>query len=318
MQQTSSLILDLVRENPYFVVEFKNEIFDVFQSDEFFNSQIGTLKIWSQIIEKYLSEINPDILNNYLEKINFSSMFSSRNTENKLRIKSFQRICFIIFSGNKEKFIDKEKLKIFLVKIKEVLKDKNVHPYLVVLIFFTLRILILRLKQETLNDLMKSMWSSILFLIDKMITDEKMNKQDEIFIAALKLLELISYSDSEEINLHRWSFLFEYFGTKIESQPGLNQVTGPFEFLPILTRKLGQDSNIIYDLDEKGTALLEEKAKFVLVGNALGKDEKIEDIAKQFLNHWIKMASQDKELDRRQMEELIYGDFIDFRILINL
>lgn len=81
------------------------------------------MRLWSQIIENYLSEINPEILSNYLEKVNFSSLFSTKNTENKLRIKSFQRICFIIFSGKKEKFIDKEKLKVFLVKIKEVLKD---------------------------------------------------------------------------------------------------------------------------------------------------------------------------------------------------
>jgi len=58
-----------------------------------------------------------------LEKVTFSSVFSSKSTENKLRIKSFQRICFVVIAGG-EKFVDKEKLRVFLVKIKEVLKDK--------------------------------------------------------------------------------------------------------------------------------------------------------------------------------------------------
>lgn len=215
LQQQSKLVMDLIKENSSFVVEYKNEIFDVFQSDEFFNANVNSLRVWGKILDRYLDEINPDILSSYLEKVTFSSMFSSKSTENKLRIKSFQRICFVVFAGG-EKFVDKEKLRVFLVKIKEVLKDKDVHPHLVVLIFFTLRILILKLKKETLNDLLKSLWSSILFLIDQMLCSEQEKKREEIFISALKLLELISYSDIEEFNLHRWAFLFEYFGVKIE------------------------------------------------------------------------------------------------------
>ena len=47
---------------------------------------------------------------------------------------------------HREKFLNKEKLKMFLMKIKEVLKDEEVHPNLIILVFFSLRILILRLK----------------------------------------------------------------------------------------------------------------------------------------------------------------------------
>ena len=249
LELSSLLILKLLQENKIFVVEFKNEIFEVFQSDSFFHSSKKTLRLWSQIMEFYLSEINPDILSNYLEKVNFSSVFSSKTTENKLRVKSFQRICYIIFSGKKEKFIDKEKLKVFLIKIKEVLKDQKVHPYLIILIFFTLRILILRLKQETLNDLLKSMWSSILFLIDEMICSKKDYKQEEIFIAALKLLEMISYADIDEFNLHRWAFLFDYFGVDLKKKVSpMSQVESPFIFKPVLTHKLSSNTLIDYDV----------------------------------------------------------------------
>ena len=31
----------------------------------------------------------------------------------------------------------------------------------------------------------------------------------------MKLLELISSRDIEEFNLHKWSFMFEYFGTEL-------------------------------------------------------------------------------------------------------
>lgn len=129
-----------------------------------------------------------------------------------MRIKGFQRICFIIYSGEIEKYLDKNRLKIMLEKIKEVLKDENVHPNLVIMILFSIRILLLRLSKETLNSLLKSLWPSILFLLEKMILSHKMTKKDEkkkIILAALKLIELISCKDIEEFNLHRWAFLFE-------------------------------------------------------------------------------------------------------------
>ena len=40
-------------------------------------------------MDAYLTKINPNIVSAYFEKVNFSSMFWSRTTENKLRIKSF-------------------------------------------------------------------------------------------------------------------------------------------------------------------------------------------------------------------------------------
>ena len=99
-----------------------------------------------------------------------------------------------------------------LEKLKEVLKDENVHPNLIILILFSIRILLLRLSKETLNSLLKSLWPSILFLLEKMILSKKWTKKDDkkkIIIAALKLIELISCKDIEEFNLHRWAFLFE-------------------------------------------------------------------------------------------------------------
>lgn len=111
-----------------------------------------------------------------------------------------------------EKYINKDRLKVLLEKIKNVLKDETTHPNLIILILFSIRILILRLKRETLNGLFKTMWPAILFLLEKMICSNKWDKKSQnhnIILAALKLLELISCTDIEEFNLHRWAFLFE-------------------------------------------------------------------------------------------------------------
>ena len=63
-----------------------------------------------------------DIFIEYLEKVSLvSSIFSSYSLETKKKIKSFERICFILYSGKKDKYIDKAHL--LVDKIIEVIKN---------------------------------------------------------------------------------------------------------------------------------------------------------------------------------------------------
>lgn len=329
LEQTSELIFKLLVENPTFLIEFKHEILEIFEGDEFFNCSIETLKIWSKILDRFLSENKLDLLDKYFEQVNFSSLFRTRMTENKLRIKSFQRICFILFSGEREKYINKKKLKLFLEKIREVLKDETVHPNLIIMILFSLRILILRLKKDTLNNLFKSMWPSILFLLDKLIKSTKWEKtkNNEIVIAALKLLELISFTDIEEFNLHRWAFLFEYFGIQIEinNKKGLKKKTknnekkiinSPFIINPALTQKLPEGSKINYLNNQKMEVIQSSRRRILLIKNNLHPD-KMEAKIWEFLNYWILLSSTEMEINNEDMESLILGDFIDFQLFVH-
>ena len=81
----------------------------------------------------------------YLDKVTLTSgFFSSEVAENKKRIKSFERICFILYSGGRDRYA--HKLNLLLSKIVDVIKKpEDVHPALLILILFALRILILRL-----------------------------------------------------------------------------------------------------------------------------------------------------------------------------
>jgi hypothetical protein len=59
-------------------------------------------------------------------------------------VKSFERICFILYAGAKDKYV--LKIKGLLGKIAEVLKlAENAPPALLILILFSIRILILKL-----------------------------------------------------------------------------------------------------------------------------------------------------------------------------
>jgi hypothetical protein len=72
-----------------------------------------------------------------------SSIFSSFNLETKKKIKSFERICFILYSGDKDKYNDKAHL--LIDKIIEVIKNAEAPQPVLILIFFCIRILILRM-----------------------------------------------------------------------------------------------------------------------------------------------------------------------------
>lgn len=57
----------------------------------------------------------------YLDKVSLSSSyFANENVDNKKRIKSFERICFILYSGSKDKYA--QKIKGLLEKISDVIK----------------------------------------------------------------------------------------------------------------------------------------------------------------------------------------------------
>lgn len=72
-----------------FLREFKTDILQIFEHDEFFNCDIPVLNIWGQIMNKFLVYNKPDILDKHFETINFSSLFYSKSSENKLKIKAF-------------------------------------------------------------------------------------------------------------------------------------------------------------------------------------------------------------------------------------
>lgn len=98
-EKSTQMLYDLSQHSPLFLKEFKKNILEVFDSDDFFNCSVTALKTWSRIIDATLDANKLDILSDHLEAVNFTSMFWSKSSEDKLRIKSFQRICFIIYSG---------------------------------------------------------------------------------------------------------------------------------------------------------------------------------------------------------------------------
>ena len=109
------------------------------------------------------------------------------------------------------------------------------HPSLLILVLFSIRILILRLSEISLNQLFIDIWPMILaFLMQifsknlvKVEVANEISKNPNLLLAALKLIEMISISNLGEFAHHQWIFIYDYFGLKIslpENSVELSQI----------------------------------------------------------------------------------------------
>lgn len=162
-----------------------------------------------------------DIFTEYLEKVSLaSSIFSSYTIETKKKIKSFERICFILFSGKRDKYIDKTHL--LIDKIIEVIKNSEASQPVLILIFFCIRILILRTSSEKLTKLITNVWQLIMFLLMSIFKKNQESLKEKINLnllwAALKLIELVSIMEINEFHSHQWIFFYDFVGIKFSTE----------------------------------------------------------------------------------------------------
>ena len=227
-----------------------------------------------------------------------------------------------MLNSEAEKYINKDRLRVLLDKIRNVMKEDNVHPNLIILILFSIRILILRLRKETLNGIFKIMWPSILFLLEKMIRSKKWEKkcmENEIIVAALKLLEIITCSDIDEFNLHKWAFVFEYYEVSITLAPVGTQIEqkSPFDVNPMLFDRLPREAVVSYITPKFESIDAGSRRTLVIKENRMNNDVLTKRV-QQFLTYYVVLSSKNIELDAEELESLIQGDFIDFGNFINL
>jgi hypothetical protein len=57
----------LSRSNESFVKEYRREIVEIFESDEFFRCNVNTLKVCSRLIDRFLDVTKTDILSEHFE-----------------------------------------------------------------------------------------------------------------------------------------------------------------------------------------------------------------------------------------------------------
>ena len=97
------------------------------------------------------------------------------------------------------------------------------HAALLILILFSVRILILRLSEHTLDQLFTDIWPMLLALLMQTFSKKlvrvqiqnEISKHHNYLLAALKLIEMISIHNLNEFANHQWIFVADYFGASL-------------------------------------------------------------------------------------------------------
>ena len=199
--------------------EFRNDLLQIFNKDDFFICSRRTLQFWGRIVDLVIDNNKDiDIFIDYLRLVpSASSFFSKETTENKKKIKSFERICFILYAGTKDKYTPK--LEALLQKIVDVMKGTETSQPVLILILFCIRIIILRTSNEALTKLLADLWPRILFLLMGIFQKEPDGKPGTINLvwAALKLIELISLTEMTSFSTHEWIFFHDFVNIQLAS-----------------------------------------------------------------------------------------------------
>ena len=164
-EKSSEIICYIMEQKQLFLKEFRNDLLQIFNKDDFFICTRKTLQYWARIVDLVIDNNKDiDIFIDYLSRVpSASSFFSKETTETKKKIKSFERICFILYAGAKDKYTSK--LEALLQKIVDVIKGTETSQPVLILILFCIRIIILRTSNEALTKLLSDLWPRILFLL---------------------------------------------------------------------------------------------------------------------------------------------------------
>jgi hypothetical protein len=103
------------------------------------------------------------------------------------------------------------KINILLDAILDAIKEvNNQHPAITILILFCIRILILRLSPQSLTQVFRKIWPSLVSMLMQIFNRKgEPLKSPNVLLAGLKLVELLSLFQLEEFYFYQWIFVFD-------------------------------------------------------------------------------------------------------------
>jgi len=316
--------------NTIVIKDFKKNILDIFDANDFFKCTRKSIRHWSKIIDAVMTNDKGDLFTEFLTKVASFGIIFNRDSDTKQKIKSFERICFVIYSGERDKY--QGKLVILLEKMGEVIKNaESSPPALLILVIFCVRVLILRLSSLILNELFRNIWPHLLTLLIQIFNKKNTQKNPNLILAALKLIELMSIVGLEEFYGNQWVFLFDYFGLTIQSNnkpldpsgqqildphsimdlPTKSQVT-PFSFVPYIGNCIPEDCRIPYKNVQmhKQTSYQKQKRKIIVTQSNVESESEIRAKAIELCEYLMQANELRTEVDPDSIELMMERDFI--------
>ncbi|KAL4472004.1 hypothetical protein ABPG72_018506 [Tetrahymena utriculariae] len=327
----SQLINSLLKNSGQLLAkEIRKNIIELFNSQEFFNCDFQTLRNWKDIIDRISDQ--GDLFKEFLNKDGLFKNLVSKNHEQNHKIKKLFRVCFIIYSGNVDKY--SKKLLDILEALNEIIinYEDSHQPNIYILILFCFRILVLRISKQTLNDQFRIVWPAILTFLMKIFNDKrrKSNTSLNLVLAAIKFIELLSIVQLEEFYFYEWMFAFDFLGVKIEKikvpsdgmslNLSMSCVVTPFQFKQRLACYFGEPYQLDYinsiNDHEIQTNFEKDKRKIIVTESCVQNEEELNSKVLYLCQYLIDINHKRLSIDNELLEQVIEQDFIELNKII--
>ncbi|KAL4450958.1 hypothetical protein ABPG74_021280 [Tetrahymena malaccensis] len=327
----SQLINSLLKNSGQLLAkEIRKNIIEIFNSQDFFNCDFQTLRNWKDIIDRISDQ--GDLFKEFLTKDGLFQNLVSKNHEQSLRIKKLFRVCFIIYSGNVDKY--SKKLLDILEALNEIIinYEDSHQPNIYILILFCFRILVLRISKQTLNDQFRIVWPAILTFLMKIFNDKrrKNNTSLNLVLAAIKFIELLSIVQLEEFYFYEWMFAFDFLGVKIEKikvpsdgmslNMGMSCVVTPFQYKQRLACYFGEPYQLDYinsiNDNEIQTNFDKDQRKIIVTESQVENEGELNSKVLYLCQYLIDINHKRLSIDNELLEQVIEQDFIELNKFI--
>mmetsp|Transcript_7964 Transcript_7964/g.7834 ORF Transcript_7964/g.7834 Transcript_7964/m.7834 type:complete len:297 (-) Transcript_7964:33-923(-) len=273
---------------------YKNLILDHIASNEFFSlmkSRKICLKHWCQIIKLISYQCYEDNKEQLIKEI-----LKRINKYNRSKI--LKSMIFVVYSG------DIDDYNAALNTISEFLNEfLRVDKESISTVFFCIRVLLVKLSPQLLNDIWPRIWPHTLTELLQIL---EANSKIPNCLAALKLIDTMIVLNIQEFIMHQ--FIFFYDSTACYDC--LDEFDeGKDEYVPIIPRKYTRAPKTIKMMEVKQN--IETIEKRILTMNVKAIDQNELDIKAKALAREIVRLSQVRSIpDEKNIKNSIEDDFL--------
>ncbi|SCV67868.1 BQ2448_5479 [Microbotryum intermedium] len=229
-----SLLHEMVK-NPATVKAWKTMVGDAFGDNRFFNAPPTADAHWRPVVQALMASdkerlvevicesdlarwllaaltdsspprLAPFPLTAKISSVSSANIFTNRELENLSRALSLRRLTYVLFTGDKDRFLTQ--LPMIQEKVVDLLRS-SVGDMVHAEVYLCLRVLFVRIGNQHLSGLWPTILTDLLRLFDSLVEHTVPDESDllQLVHSACKFLDLTLVLQTEDFQIHEWMFV---------------------------------------------------------------------------------------------------------------
>ena len=220
----------------------------------------------------------------------------------------------------------KEKLKYLLEQIRDIIKTYSNDSALLIIMFFCLRIMILRTKKQLFSEMFSLIWPVLYYLMISILSDEGGLRDPNLKLATLKLIEMLCLIDYEGFYLYYWNMGIDsseanFYNLKNDAED-VRPFVSEFPYISFISKIIQKNVGYNYitfknKLDSQYFERKKGKREIIIKSNNVKSDVELSFIAFELMDYISVMNTVRLETDWDEVNQVIVDDFISLNDFIS-